>query len=155
MQGNPEAALQSVKHGLELDPLDLNLWTTYGQILLQTKNYAAAGEAYSRLLELNQKDVSAAHMLAFVYYHQKRYGDAIAQANAGTAMPQSEAFTAKFEEVAALSYIRLGRCPEALIRLERVLETDPKNDRILKLVDFCRTKRQNPAPGAPGSATMK
>jgi len=65
-----EAGLETTTRGLEINPIDPELWNTYGDCLYYLEKKDEAHEAYLRALELNPEDVRARYNLSFTFCHR-------------------------------------------------------------------------------------
>lgn len=142
--GQNEKAIQAVLHGLELDPLNTDLWNTHGQLMRMAKDIKSAIESYSRSLKINKAQAPIALFLSKSYYANKQYADAEQAALKGLVYSRNPDMIARLNEMAALSLIRQNRFAQAKKYLLDMAAEKPANSRIKKLIALCDENLSKP-----------
>lgn len=91
--GKAEQAGQWLRRALRVDPRYANAWFELGRWAIAQRDYAQAQDAFTRVLDLESNDLSAARNLLAL---AQRRGDASAMARACTVLPEGETDAARY-----------------------------------------------------------
>jgi tetratricopeptide (TPR) repeat protein len=109
LQGASEAAVESARHAVRLNPLSAEAWANLSAGMLTRGRWDDAEDAAERTVELAPGWSNARFSLGMVYFYRKAYAEAVEQLDG-----LSVAWTgAGAEMLRARALVRLGRVDEA------------------------------------------
>jgi tetratricopeptide (TPR) repeat protein len=73
--GRFEEAIEAIEKAIELDPLDANLYDTYGEVLMKSQNYEAAIVKFTQALEMSPNGWFTFHTFLKLSKCYKSLGD--------------------------------------------------------------------------------
>jgi tetratricopeptide (TPR) repeat protein len=124
-----DSALETIEKSFALDSKFSQTYLVAGNIYLKRQNWSTASESFSKALSVTPNLAEAYDKLAYIFYRQGKYQEAISANNSLLRVMPDDPAVWKTHENLAILYARIGDPGSALSHIEQALSRAPAANR--------------------------